>query len=344
MAASIKSIKPLGFQWETNNPFLFCVHHKDAYPEGNEELGPDASLAGRSIGHDFVPKDGWRMYHGIKVPGFPVHPHRGFETITIVLEGLVDHADSMGAAGRYGGGDVQWMTAGAGIQHTEMFPLLNRDRKNPLELFQIWLNLPADDKFVDPYYTMFWHEDIPEIQFRDSSGRESNITLIAGNLAGKKALPPPPDSWASRKDAEVAILIIRMEPGAIWELPAAHKDTDRSIYFYRGLNLVVNGTTIPSYQAVHLVPGEDLQIKNGEEEAFILLLQARPIMENVVQYGPFVMNSREDIQQAFDDYRRTEFGGWPWPRPDQVHDWKMGRFARYADGKEELRGPASDSN
>jgi redox-sensitive bicupin YhaK (pirin superfamily) len=100
-------IKPLGFQWETNNPFLFCVHHKDAYPRGNDLMGPEASLVGRSIGYDFVLKDGWRMYHGTSIPGFPVHPHRGFETITIVLEGLVDHADSLGAAGRYGHGDVQ---------------------------------------------------------------------------------------------------------------------------------------------------------------------------------------------------------------------------------------------
>ena len=335
--SGISSIKPLGFQWETNNPFLFCVHHNDMYPEGNEELGPQASLAGRSIGHDFVPKDGWRMYHGDKIPGFPVHPHRGFETITIVLEGMVDHADSMGAAGRYGGGDVQWMTAGAGIQHTEMFPLLYADKKNPLELFQIWLNLPGADKFVDPYYTMFWNEDIPEIDFSDEKGRKTSVTLIAGKLGDSRALSPPPDSWASREDNDIAIMLLKLEPGARWNLEPCKEGIGRSLYFYRGNRIHVNSTEIPSYQAIHMADGSGIEIKNGNDESFLLLLQGRPINETVIQYGPFVMNTREEIQQAFDDFRRTEFGGWPWPRPDQVHDRQLGRFARYADGTTEKR-------
>ena len=101
----IKSIKPLGFPWETQDPFLFCVHHMDHYPKGNDALGPDASLAGRAIGQDFTVKDGWRMYHGRNVPGFPSHPHRGFETVTIVQKGFIDHSDSLGAAARFGNGD-----------------------------------------------------------------------------------------------------------------------------------------------------------------------------------------------------------------------------------------------
>ena len=132
-------IKKLGFPWETQDPFLFCAHHADAYPEGNEQMGPATSLEGRVLGEDFKIKDGFRMYHGRTVPGFPSHPHRGFETITIAKEGLVDHSDSLGAAGRFGNGDVQWMTAGKGVQHSEMFPLLQKDQKNPLEIFQIWL-------------------------------------------------------------------------------------------------------------------------------------------------------------------------------------------------------------
>ena len=170
MSSPIIQTVPLGFQWPTIDPFLFCVHHLDAYPAGNADLGPVASLEGRSIGNDFEPVDGWRMYHGSTVPGFPVHPHRGFETITFVRQGLIDHADSLGAAARYGRGDVQWMTAGSGIQHAEMFPLLDRDGPNTAELFQIWINLPASDKMVEPHFTMLWDHDIPRHVETDAEG------------------------------------------------------------------------------------------------------------------------------------------------------------------------------
>jgi redox-sensitive bicupin YhaK (pirin superfamily) len=98
--------------WPTLDPFLFCVHHADAYPRGNAEMGPDASLAGRHIGQDFEGIEGWRMYHGDSIPGFPQHPHRGFETVTLARDGYIDHSDSLGAAARFGKGDAQWLTAG----------------------------------------------------------------------------------------------------------------------------------------------------------------------------------------------------------------------------------------
>src|SRR5258708_21656829 len=122
MSDAVKRIRPIGFPWETCDPFLFCAYHNDAYPAGNEQMGPAASLAGRNIGQDFEGKDGWRMYHGDSVPGFPRHPHRGFETVTLVRRGFIDHSDSLGATARFGHGDVQWLTAGAGRQDSATCP------------------------------------------------------------------------------------------------------------------------------------------------------------------------------------------------------------------------------
>ena len=161
MADPVLQTVPLGFQWATADPFLFCVHHLDRYPAANEHMGPAASLEARDLGMDFAGADGWRMYHGSTVPGFPQHPHRGFETVTFVRQGYIDHSDSLGATARFGRGDVQWLTAGRGIVHCEMFPLLDQHGPNPCELFQIWLNLPAADKMVEPYFTMLWNEDLP---------------------------------------------------------------------------------------------------------------------------------------------------------------------------------------
>jgi redox-sensitive bicupin YhaK (pirin superfamily) len=334
----IIEIKDLGFQWKTSNPFLFCVHHKDHYPRGNGSMGPEASLKGRMLGNDFKLKDGWRMYHGREIPGFPQHPHRGFETVTIVLDGMVDHADSLGAAGRYGHGDAQWMTAGAGIQHCEMFPLLNTEQDNPLELFQIWLNLPAGDKFVDPHYKMLWAEQIPKHKLEDNKGKSTTITVVAGSFGEQKPPAPPPDSRAAKEENEISIWLLRMEAGATCILPAASEAASRSLYFHRGKEIRVAGQNVASYKSVNLHAGREVLLENGPDDSHILMLQGRPIEERVVQYGPFVMNSEDEIQQAYADYRRSGFGGWPWPKADQAHDPSLGRFARYADGREEVPG------
>lgn len=334
MSSPLVSRFPLNFQWQTLDPFLFCVHHYDTYPQGDGRLGPEATLAGRSIGQDFEGRDGWRMYHGDKVPGFPSHPHRGFETITIVLKGLVDHADSLGAAGRYGAGDVQWMTAGKGVQHSEMFPLLHQDRDNPLELFQIWLNLPAAAKMAEPHYRMFWNEELPRYHTNDDAGKRISVDVVAGDLSGVAALEPPPESWAAQRENHVAVWLIEMEPGALWQLPAAVPGLKRCLYLYQGADLDLGGENLAVGHGAELRSDQAVTLQAGEKGAFLLLLQGKPIAEPVAHYGPFVMNSREELEQAFADYRRTLFGGWPWPRQDQVFDQQQ-RFARYADGREE---------
>jgi len=332
----IKAVKPLGFPWETQDPFLFCAHHLDHYPKGNANLGPDEHLlAGRNIGQDFETKDGWRMYHGQTVPGFPNHPHRGFETITIVTQGLVDHADSLGGSGRFGNGDVQWMTAGKGIQHSEMFPLLDQENNNPFELFQIWLNLPKASKFVDAHYSMIWSEDLPILDVEDQHGKRIYARVVAGQLAGLAPPEPTPNSWAATKENDVAVWIIRLEEGAQWKLPSGAEGSTRNLYFYSGDKLIVDGQEVTNYSSIEVEANQELALEAKNAEANILVLQGKPINEPVAKYGPFVMNTQREIMDTMEDYQKTQFGGWPWPRPDQVHLTAKGRFAQYADGSKE---------
>jgi redox-sensitive bicupin YhaK (pirin superfamily) len=332
---------PLGFQWPTLDPFLFCVHHEDRYPAGNGRYGPAASLEGRNLGQDFEPRDGWRMYHGETVPGFPQHPHRGFETVTLVRDGLIDHSDSLGATARFGHGDAQWLTAGAGVVHSEMFPLVDTKGPNRAELFQIWLNLPRAEKFAPPHFTMFWNEDIPRVTETDAEGRKSEVAIIAGAFPGATPLPPPPHSYAARAESDLAIWTVRMEAGAKLTLPAAsHARTVRMLYFFAGQFLRAGELEATEHRGLLVRADVAADLEAGPDGAEILVLQGRPLEEPVAHHGPFVMNTREELQQAFLEYQRTQFGGWPWPSDDPVHG-DQGRFARYPDGRVE-HPPAAD--
>lgn len=332
----ILQVHPLGFPWETSDPFLFCAYHNDAYPRGNGALGPAASLAGRDIGQDFSRKDGWSMYHGDSVPGFPAHPHRGFETVTIVRKGLIDHSDSLGATARFGRGDVQWVTAGRGLVHSEMFPLLATGEDNPVELFQIWLNLPRRSKMAAPHFTMFWRDQVPRKVVRDAEERSTEVAVIAGRFDGAQALLPPPESWAAQAEADVAIWTLRLHADASFTLPAASgPDTQRTLYFFAGDRATVAGRSIEGPAAVRLRADSDVAIVAGASGAEFLLLQGRPIAEPVAQYGPFVMNTQQEIMQALQDYRRTQFGGWQFGDAAPVHGTEPKRFARYPDGRED---------
>jgi quercetin 2,3-dioxygenase len=338
----ILQAQPLGFPWATQDPFLFCAYHDDAYPAGNSQMGPDTSLRGRDLGQDFSRKDGWSMYHGKEIPGFPSHPHRGFETVTIVRKGLIDHSDSLGAAARFGGGDVQWLTAGKGIVHSEMFPLLSKTSENPLELFQIWLNLPAKNKMVEPHFTMMWRDQIPSVSSVDVHGKTTRVTVVAGefNSQGQQAaaLAPPPDSWASQADADVAIWTLKMQAGARYTLPKANVEgTGRRLYFFKGVSLLIAGQELAAHALLDLDVTQEIEIVNGAVESEFLMLQGKPIAEPVAQHGPFVMNTQQEIRQAMHDYQRTQFGGWPWPDDSPVHGIEPVRFAKYPDGRVETR-------
>lgn len=346
MGKNIKSKFTLDLHWPTSNPFLFCAHHKDNYPQGNGKFGPSSELLkGRNIGNDFTARDGWRMYHGDIVPGFPEHPHRGFETVTVVLEGMIDHSDSHGAAGRYGAGDIQWMTAGSGMQHAEMFPLIHENRPNPAELFQIWLNLPAKSKMVDPHYKMLWSEDVPVLEDWNERGAMRQIRLIAGSFDGRQALAPAPDSWASDPANKVRILLVRLDHGQSLDLEAVSPTLSRSIYLYVGDQVEIkSGDEAAEYLKLENNQGASLNgnaafsiANHGPNSVSLLLLEGEPILEPIVQYGPFVMNTQDEITKAFQDFRQTRFGDWPWDRSDPVHGHEARRFARYADGTTEER-------
>ncbi|MDH4117278.1 MAG: pirin family protein [Acidimicrobiia bacterium] len=324
----------LGMPWTGLDPFIFTVHHVDDYPEGNEFQGPAASLAGRRLGMDFSYRDGWSMYHGDSVPGFPQHPHRGFETVTVVRRGYVDHADSLGATARYGGGDVQWLTTGSGIMHAEMFPLIKTSEPNPLELFQIWLNLPPHSKMVDAHFSMLWSEEIPALTPRPGV----RVEVVAGELDGHRPPPPPPDSWGSDPTADMAIWVILLEPGAEWVIPGAVPGVNRMLHGAQGQNIGVGDHRLAKNIGARLHPEAPVALVNdGAETAELLLLQGRPIGAPVIQMGPFVMNTADEIQTAIDDYRRTQFGGWPWESPSPVHPRTSGRFALHVDGRTEHR-------
>ena len=320
---------------------MFCAYHNDTYPGGDPKTGGIADkslLRGRAIGSDFSGKSGWSMYHGSDVPGFPQHPHYGFETVSIVKEGLVDHSDSLGCGGRFGNGDVQWMTAGDGVQHSELFPLLHPE-KNPLNFMQLWLNLPARSKRVAPHYSMLWDEDLTRAAAADNTPHIMTVSDPTKIPSKGDPLSPPPHSWAA--DPENHVVILRMELGAgkthVFE-PLAMKDREeitRSLYLING-EADVNGKTESARTGFEIAPSGKVEVRAGSN-ALLLYLQGRKIAEPSYHQGPFYGNGRADLADAMQRYYKTQFGGWPWPSDTMVHSLKAGRFAKYADGTKEER-------
>lgn len=332
--ARVSSVFPLAKNapFPTFDPFLFCVHHRDHYPRSNGRFGPAVSLTGRDLGQDFSSKDGFSMYHGLEVPGFPRHPHRGFETVTVVRKGRLDHSDSLGARARYGDGDVQWLTAGAGIEHAEMFPLLMEGEDNPLDLFQIWLNLPSRSKFAPPAFSMLWAATIPSREFHDNHGRRTRVTVRGGQFADLLARGTPPHSWAADPKNDVAIVTLELAPGATYRLAPALPGVGRALYLISGDTVDIGSSPLKAGFGARLDSHLPLTVRAASSAAELLLLQGRPIGEPVKRRGPFVMNTDAELRQAFVDYRATQFGGWPWDSSGPIHGSDPARFARRPDG------------
>lgn len=321
-ASPIYRITPVEFRLDLKDPFIFTAHHIDHYPKANAQMGP----ASPALHHEY------NMYYGNTVPGFPEHPHTGFETITLLEQGYVDHFDSLGNAGRYGAGDVQWLSTGNGVEHCEMFPLLHQNKANPFELFQIWFNSSPEQKKQPADYKMFWREKIPHV-FDNDQKQGSDVRVISGNFKGTSALPRPIHSWAHAAENRVNIFLITLPAHSRLSIPATTITSTRFCYFYQGAQLQIANEVIDFKNLVELQADIEIELVSLEQEARILWLEGEPIGAPVAMRGPFVLNSEDELNQAFQRYRETQFGHWPWSNPAPVLERSQPRFASYDGGK-----------
>lgn len=310
------------FREDPGDPWVGRFHHLDLYPagDGNQCVRVD-DLEGHTPGKDISEDLPWKMYFGKRAPGFPMHSHRGFETVTIVLQGVVDHHDSADEHGRYMAGDVQWMTAGEGIRHSEMFPLVYDEAPNTTELFQLWLSLPSWNKLVPCDYKMNWREDIPIL---DVEGGQ--VRVITGTYRGTTGPTATEASWASDPRSKMRILLVELERGGRVEIDNISETLNRNLYFYEGDSVIVDGETLHGKRSLKLKGDADFVIEANEGPAKLLLLEAEPIGEPIINDGPMIMNTQEEILQGYRDYWDTHYGEWNWGIPDPMHDKKAGRL------------------
>lgn len=192
-------------------------------------------------------------------------------------------------------------------------------------------------KKASPYYKMLWSEDIPKVISEDANGNLTEIDVIAGELNGQKALLPNPDSWAADVNNNVQIWTIKLNPNAKFSIEGTDESITRTLYFYEGNEIEVDSTKVSVKRLIHLNSKEEVHIENSSETAYLFFLQGKPINEPLVQHGPFVANSEDEIQEAMQEYRKTQFGGWPYSTNEPVHDKNSGRFAKFVDGKTEKK-------
>ena len=228
------------------------------------------------------------------VGGFPDHPHRGFETVTYMIAGRMRHRDNAGHEGLLQNGGVQWMTAGRGIVHSE----LPEQQEGRMEGFQLWLNLPADRKLADPWYRDIQSDEIPEFTTDDGT----TVRVIAGASHGVAGA-------MQREVTQPLYLDVHLAPGARFDqvLPASH---NAFVYVYRG-EVEVGGATVGAQRMAILKNGAErdgILLQAGDAPAKVLIIAGQPLNEPIAQYGPFVMNTHEQIFQAVEDYRSGKFG------------------------------------
>jgi len=250
------------------DPFLFLNHHgPQVYPPANRGLP------------------------------FGPHPHRGFETVTFILEGNLAHYDTGGHESVIEAGGVQWMTAGSGLVHAEVSPPTFKREGGPLEILQLWVNLPSRLKMTSPRYTGVQKDGIPALALPDGAGE---LALVSGEFAGA--------TGPVRSLTGVFMSVVRLNAGARVELPAPR---ERNVFLYiaRG-SASVSGRQVDKWHLVEMnADGDSLALGAGDDGALLLFGHAEPIGERVVAHGPFVMNSEAEIRQAIVDYQAGKFEG-----------------------------------
>lgn len=207
---------------------------------------------------------------------------------------------------------MQLMSAGSGVLHGEMFPLLDEEKENPLQLFQIWINLPAASKMSEPNYKMLWSKNIPIVCDAQAAGK-IEIKVILGEYYGTKSDKFLENSWAANPENHVGMALVNMEPPTEFQLNAISPTLSRFVFIYEGYEtLSIEENKINKGYIADLNGNENIVIKNNDKNAKILILEGEPINQPVVAQGPFVMNTEQEIKDAFQEFRKTQFGGWPW--------------------------------
>lgn len=227
--------------------------------------------------------------------GVGEHPHRGFETVTIVYEGVLAHRDSAGNSGVIGPGDVQWMTAASGVVHEELHEKEWAANGGTLQAIQLWVNLPKAFKMSPPAYQTIVDEQIPVVELDGGAGR---VRVIAGTVEGKKG--------PARTVTPVELYDLRLKAGQTVSLPvpAGH---NRSLFVLSG-RITVNGATAGEAELAVLRSGGDTIVLTGEDDAVVLVMAGEPIEEPIARYGPFVMNAKQELVQAVQDYQAGKMG------------------------------------
>jgi len=232
------------------------------------------------------------------IAGFPAHPHRGFETVTYMLDGHMRHEDHMGNRGDLGPGDVQWMTAAHGIIHSEM----PQQIEGRMRGFQLWLNLPSSEKMKPARYRDVPSSEIPTVAL----ARGGEIRVIAGTVdVDGRAVSGPINGTGAKVTTDPSYVDVHLPAGTEFTLPI-EASYNAFLYTYEGsaeIGPMDAAKVLPHRAAGVLSAGERVRVRAGSTGVRFLLLAAKPLREPVVQYGPFVMNTREEIEQALADYR-----------------------------------------